>query len=949
MGQSNRRWIIRDAAGHIEGPFTTEKVLYKISRGEFSGEESIAHYPEGKWIPISQDPEFYDKLLEVLAQNEGQETSEETRVLEFTRPQHTEAHKVEPPPPPPSASDPPPDLQTSVDQFATGDEVVQLSTATPLKPKRRRRKPRRPKDIELVDIRPEVWTQILRRARVPLILAAIAGLVVAYWSPSPPITEERIHLVAPQKNMKQQPADTLKPRTHKAVAEFVKDSFEGYVHAENDFVYVVERNTKNPEVMALLCMTYLNLWPYAHQDSADSKAIGTLVQMSAQVDPGGIHSGTCRAVDLVLRSRFQEAKSLVEAMLDARANEASPPILFYFLKGFLLEETGDHNSAEGYLKSAEQLWPQWLLPYAIHAEAYLRLEKYAEAGNIYRQILQANPNHTVARIELGLLEYKYFNHYDVGEQQLSQALDSDGAPRPTLSRGYFGLAEIALKHGDQSKALKFAQKSYSLNSSNKSAANLVVQLGGVEKLKTVKVKGQQLLFEGDQFAREGDCHSAQAHYKAAFEEDPKNANAAVKAAQCLWKMSFSTEAIDWLGRAIKSDPKLMEAYVTMADYQAQRFNFTEAMRTLNNARNVNPKSSEVFRGFAMVELKRGNPTGALSYGKQANQLYENDVETQILMAQASLALKDYKMAYNYASRATEIDVNHRQAQIVFADSLAGLQGIDVGLDYYLKLVNNYPLVTEYRLALGKMLAQDERYQQAEEIFRQITKLEEKPKEAYVELAKVLRNEGNMGEALDLLLKAAVLDPADAQPLFIAGTIYLDLKKPQEATVQFQRVLTINKLFPLVHYQLGRAALMLNDPHEAINQTNEEKRANPNLADAYLLAAESHSILQQYSDCAKEYQQAIKLRPQQASIYVRDAQCYRKAGNLDAASAMLNVAATKESGLADVWKEQGAIFEVKGDMLHAIESYNQYFALDPDAPDRRQIEDRISALQRGQTP
>jgi tetratricopeptide (TPR) repeat protein len=204
----------------------------------------------------------------------------------------------------------------------------------------------------------------------------------------------------------------------------------------------------------------------------------------------------------------------------------------------------------------------------------------------------------------------------------------------------------------------------------------------------------------------------------------------------------------------------------------------------------------------------------------------------------------------------------------------------------------------------------------------------------------------MGEALELLLKAAVLDPADAEPLFMAGNIYLELKKPQEASVQFQRVLTINKLYPLVYYQLGRAALQMNDPRTALSFTEQEKRANPNLADAYLLAAEAHTLMQQYSNCATEYQKAIKLRPQQAFIYVKLAQCYRKAGSLDVAMNMLAVAATKESGLADIYKEQGAIYELKGDSAHAIEAYNQYFVLDPDAPDRAQIQERISTLQRG---
>ena len=102
MAQPNKRWIIRDASGQIDGPFTTEKVLYKIGRGEFSGEESIANYPDGKWIPISQDPQFYDKLLEIISNNENIERSEDTRVLEFTRAQDTEVHSAQTPEPPPT-------------------------------------------------------------------------------------------------------------------------------------------------------------------------------------------------------------------------------------------------------------------------------------------------------------------------------------------------------------------------------------------------------------------------------------------------------------------------------------------------------------------------------------------------------------------------------------------------------------------------------------------------------------------------------------------------------------------------------------------------------------------------------------------------------------------------------------------------------------------------------
>ena len=936
---NSTRWTLRDVTGRMEGPFTTEKILYKISRGECSGEEMIALYPGDRWVPITQEPQFYDRLLETLSNENSSEDTVGTEVPNFTRgpddtaaPQKAVRHGT-------AIREETPKPKVEV-QAESGPEVR--------RPQKKKRK-KRPADIELVDMRPKFIRELFKRGRWPVLLLAGGLVLAAAFSVSSPVRESRIHLIAPQKNLGQLAIDTLKGRVRQGITAFMRDTFDGYATAQNELVYVVERAQKNGEIMGWLCMTYLELWPYAYQDTADAKVITGLVQLSSTVDPGGRFSATCRAVDLITRARFVEAKSLVETQLESQSTENNPPILFYFLKGYLLTAGGDYAPALGYLQSAQQLLPNWLLPFVVQAQALSNLERYPEAAKLYQTVLKANPNHSQARIELGLIEYKHFLHFDVGEQYLNQALENEDAPRNVLSRGHFGLAEIALKKNNQKRALKEAQRAYSLNSSNNSAKNLIVELGGVNVLRGTKVKGQQLMFEGDQFFREGDCHAAQAYFKAAFEDDSKNAVAAMKAAQCLWKLSFSTEAMDWLQRSIKADPRLIEAYVTLAEYQAERYNFLAAARVLEQAKEINPKSNEVYRGFAQVELRRGNPKGAVLWGKRALQIYENDVETLILLADASLALKDPKMAYNYANQAKELDVNHRRAQILYAQAIAGLQGVDSGSDYLLRLVNNYPLIPDYRLALGKMLLADERYQQAEEIFRQITRIEEKSKEAYMELAKVLKAQGEMGEALELLLKAAVLDPADAEPLYLAGLIYIDQHRAAEAAVQFQRVLTINKLYPLVNYQLGRAALMMNDAKAALNYAEQEKRANPSLADPYLLAADAQSALQQFTNCSTEYARAVKLRPQPASVYVKMATCDRKAGLLEAAVNLLNVAATKESGYADIYKEFGAIYELKGDVNKAIEAYQNYFVLDPDSPDRAQIEGRVSALQSGRKP
>ena len=73
-------------------------------------------------------------------------------------------------------------------------------------------------------------------------------------------------------------------------------------------MHVIEHDNKNAEVIAALCMTYLQLWPYSYQDSSDSKTIAFMVKWSSEIDPAGMHSATCRAMDLIVRSRLQEAK-----------------------------------------------------------------------------------------------------------------------------------------------------------------------------------------------------------------------------------------------------------------------------------------------------------------------------------------------------------------------------------------------------------------------------------------------------------------------------------------------------------------------------------------------------------------------------------------------------------------------------------------------------------------
>lgn len=905
------RWVIKAKDGRIRGPFSTQELLEMIRTQELTGQELISTYPEIEWIRLSKQETFYDEILKVLdGREERVESSEKTT--------------------PPSPT-----------RIINRHQPVQPLPAAP--------KVEPQPTIELVNIekkhKKNKWIKLA--TPIAFTISALAAASFLFTTGSNTSRDDRIHLLNPRKDQPPLPEAQVISKRQKALSEFSKDQVSSYVRAQNELVAVVEADHKKVEFYPFLCLTYLELWPYAYQDSQDLKTIGNVMQMSAQVDPGGPFSGVCRIVDLYLRGRYQEAQNLTETLLQEGSDQPTILMPFYYLKALVLDHEKDYISAASYLKSVQQLWPKWVKAHSLEGEILLKRDKNNEAANMFRNALKINPEHKVSILNLGLLEVGFFLHAQQGEQFLQKGISlQELAPKNLLSKAYFALAELQLKQGNATKAIDYAKQAYQLNPSNTAAKNLLVQLGGVDRLKETKIKVQQLIFEADQLAREGDCQSAQALYKTAYEADSKQAVAALKAAECLWKLSFGTEAIDWLNKAIRGDSQLIAAYTTMADYYSQRFDFVAASRTLNAAQRINSKSPEVYRGFALLELRRENAKGAIGFAKKALSLYETDVESLLILARAQLMMRDFRQAYGTSAKAVEVDMNHREAQVLFSETLAGIQGRDAGIDYLLKLITSYPLVVEYRMALANLYLQDEKFAKAEEIIRQVLRIDERPKAAFLLLAKVKQQQGKLEAALDALTQASLLDPADPEPLFQAGMLYLKVGKPQEAGQQFSRILRINTLYPRVHYYLGQAAMQLNDPKEALNQAQLEKTANPNLADPYLLAAEAYAAQEQYSLCASEYQRAIRIRPQGAAVYVKLAQCYRKQGQFDVAVTMLNQASTLESGFADIYRELGVVYEVKGDIRSAVEAYNQYFALAPNAPDRSLIEGRITTLQQG---
>lgn len=964
MAKVTKRWIIKNELGHVRGPYSTEEVIKKIKRGEVTGDEQIAVFPSNQWFAISQKPEFYDQLLEALEKQDFfvDEETYEASVRAFKEEQNQDeditddfvvkkqTHKPKDHQQKSKASrSNSSHSQKSKEKFGRVERIIPEDQKKKQKQKQaEEKKQKKSKDDDVIELKAkkEVIKDVVRKkARLPILITAavlVVALVFFMW-PSP--SGKHISLIYPRENQPSIPNEQVVANLKLANKSFMKDTFSEYIKAQNFLVKAIEGNPRVAKSYALLCMVYAELWPYANQDSNDLEVLSRLTKQISKIEGASYNYNVCNVVNLYVKGQKQEAEGMVDMVLDNFDGQAEPPTYFYYMKSKIFIDNKEHRAALNFLFSAQQIWNSWLKLFVLEADIKNKLGQYAEAAQRLKEVLKINPEHKSAKIILGIIESEKLKNQEGGIALIKAGISNPGMiEREVLSHAYLILAQDEIKKKNDSKALSYAKKGYSVHPGSTALRKIIISLGGDKELSNTEISSTYLVLEGDQFKRSGDCKAAQAYYKSAFEANKKNGIAAYKAGECLWNLSLREDALFWLNKSVLADPDLIDAYMLLSNYYAENFNFVEAVKVLKRANQQFKQHYKIYRGFANIELKRRNPISAIHFAKKALKVYDTDVESLIIMAKAYLLKSDVN-AYTTAAKAIEIESNNREAQIVFAKSLMKAQGVQSGIDYMINLVNRYPRIEEYRLGLAEVLMIDQRFDHAERVLKELNLINENFNGLHILLGDSLKSQGKYVEAAGEYNKAALLDPTNAESFVKSGLMYLDLNKAKEAQIQFNRALSMNKNYPLVNYYLGQAALKMRLPKVALEQAEVEKEKNPNLAAPYILAADAHLMLKQYQHCVDQYRKAISFGQLAGDYYVKLARCSHLSGNMDMAEHMLQEAQKIESGNPNIYKELGAIYEKKKMPSEAIRSYETYLQLLPNAADAANIQKRIETLAR----
>ena len=957
--EKGKLWLIKYESGHIQGPLTAEKIYNLIDNKQIVGTELISVYPTNKWQSISLESEFYDYLLQCL-QSDALKTNVSAK-----------------------------NSQSNVhEEVSSATVIADVFTLKALKLKKKNKKnnfSKEKKKKKSIQPKTVIYTvndeledeghtnsnlsvknsnenkSFFKKNRIKILLLIAIITVCFLFFPDDvekeSISTQYVELRAPKWNQSNLSKDQVDLLIKKGLFQFLRSNVPSYLKSQMSFVQAIERDSKRLLPVSFLCFVYMELWPFSKQDFTSMRTISALVRKSGVLNKGGIYSGLCYSVDLLIKKEYETAKTMIESSLNGLANtdpeDDTQKLLpfFYYLKAVTMYYLNDIASMMSYLSIVQKMLPGWIKPYLLRGEGLLKQNKISEALSTYKKVLKLQPQNKEAQIHYGILEFRYFNQLEKGEQRLIIATNNpDLVSYKLMSDAYFSLAEIKVKKNDPEKALIYAKKAYSYNPANKASRNLIVQIGGINTLKNTQVRSSQLIYKGDELTLENRFQEAIGYYETAFKIDNnKNAMVAVKIAKNFWQLSFFDEAIRWLKKAMEADPNMIEAYVLMSNYYAHNYDFYNASKILQTASQKFTRSYEVYRGMAYLSLKKAEYENAIRYATTALKIYEADMESYIILSESYARMGNVNESFASANRALEVDPNSIKAQVAYAKAIGWVYGIDIGSDYFKKLVTNYSTVMEYRTEWAKYLFEDEQYDRALVILQEIVDLNPKHYEAYFYIGRILMFNENYQGAYESFLKSAIINPSNPTSTFYIGLLRMEEKNYVLAKEQFKKVLALNKLYPEAHFYLGRIAFLQggkSNYYEAIKEARLEIKSNPNLITPFILAGESYEKLGLFLKCAGEYQKAIELDPDNMDYYVKTARCYRKSGYLDLAVNILKkVLGTKEqkTGEPQLYRELGLILEMRANHDYAVGAYCNYLNLFPRAPDRVDIERRVRKI------
>ena len=911
-GAKTRRFHIRRRSGKVFGPFEDAVIIKMLEDGQLLGNEEVSLDSE-TWQPIGGEPTFQAAITKLM---ESPSKSPTTTSMQQVADQ---SHQV-------ASMD---RLKNLYEGRMAAVAVVQGKEPVSFK-----------KRLPLLIIAVLVIGAIGAGSFLGTTPYGFFGLKVLLPAKVKAGSREFAELQAAQKALQ-------------------SDTFKGYQQAR-DTAQGTLRVKEYPEARAIWCQAIFYLQrKYAAATPAELKeAIAELANIELL---GAKHPEVVKArAGLALTNkRADEALGLLGEAIARSENADDVELTFLRAEAFVQKNQlpQARSELEGILKKRADS------ARAMHALGNLnQIQKEAEqAAGRYAEALKADPDHASSAVELAAIELLIRKDLTKGALAIEQALNEKGRDKlgpAELGKALALKAELQVMQHKTEEAIALfeeALKADPLNSFTKARlANAYVALHNHAKALPYFKEAAEASPESLEYAEAylsslialGKMEDATQVVSAARARFPGNARLTYLSARVDDALDRTKEAEAAYLKAAAADPSLVDAHLYLARLYVRFRRLNEAKPQLEEAMKKAPDNAEVRVVMGELALSENNLERAETELKRALELNPTLAEAYLGISKLELSKGKLDEALVQVEKALAINPVVFEGRVQHGTALWKLGRLEEAVTELEAARRDEPRNTSIVVTLGAVQLEKKDLNGAAGTLMTALASEPSNPEANFYLAKVKNLKAEHTGAIDHMKRALELQPKRAEFRYWMGKIYLDAKKLPEAIDEWKAALEIDPKYADALESLGHVYLERNELKPAVGYFQRALETDPNRTAVQAAIGDAYSQAEQWAQAIVTYEKAIKADPALKSVYFKLGLAYGETKKFDLAITNYKKATEVEPENATVWLSLGYAYKERKQRAEAASAFSRYLAKRPDAENKREIEDEIDYLKKG---
>lgn len=343
-----------------------------------------------------------------------------------------------------------------------------------------------------------------------------------------------------------------------------------------------------------------------------------------------------------------------------------------------------------------------------------------------------------------------------------------------------------------------------------------------------------------------------------------------------------------------------------------------------------------------------------------NPLNDKDI---FLLAETFIRRNNFDSAQILLTKCMELDPINPEYRISYAKIIYEKQDDQAAIGYLLTLLEEFG---ENPRILGEIAIFYFRAGKIKDFIDyrdKLAKMPNKDKALYEFLIRAALLDERYDEIPGLVEELIKIEPGDLESMMTAGRVLFENGKLKESAAWFKRVQNKLSTYPKVQYYVAKIKMIageIDDPldseqkplkdsegnviYGAIGMVKKDIEINGENDVSLVLLADIYVAKGELIEAEKIYKKAQKINSKSYEALVGLADISTKRNNHDLALDLYKRAMNQKGDEPILHKKVGDVYRLLGQGSLAIESYKMYLEMNPEAPDKAQVESYINLMQ-----